>query len=52
MDPGQDALRGFKPHLDLKDFRMARPSHRQHAAQSQLLAQRPDLKLSKSAAIS
>jgi hydroxymethylbilane synthase len=44
--PGQDALRGFKPHLDLKDFpngaAIATGSTRRKA---QLLAQRPDLKI-------
>ena len=32
--PGQDALRGFKPHLTLKDFPKGRDHcHQQHAAQ-------------------
>ena len=43
--PGQDALRGFKPHLKLKDFpkgaTIATSSTRR---KEQLLAARPDLK--------
>jgi hydroxymethylbilane synthase len=44
--PGQDALRGFKPHLKLKDFpkgaTIATSSTRR---KEQLLAARPDLKI-------